>query len=138
MTDLVRYCYECGSIGEVPAGARDCCPDGNHATRIHPEIAAQAHAGFLHQLEADPNAYWLTRAHMLCTDAGVPQGEIWTRIEALRIAFERQQEQVNALLNHCDEPECATCSTIICPHEEPMHFHHDGCPACAEREGGLF
>lgn len=43
----VRYCRECGSIGEVPEGKRDCCPDGNHAVYLHPDIAEQARAGFL-------------------------------------------------------------------------------------------
>jgi hypothetical protein len=40
--------------------------------------------------------------------------------------------QVNALLNHCPDAECDTCATIICPHKDRMHFHHDGCPSCAQ------
>jgi hypothetical protein len=45
----------------------------------------------------------------------------------------RLSEIADALLNHCekDNGECMTCSTIVCPHKEPLHFHHDGCPACA-------
>ncbi len=42
----VRYCRECSYIGEVPAGVRDCCPDGNHALYVHPDIADQAARGF--------------------------------------------------------------------------------------------
>lgn len=44
----------------------------------------------------------------------------------------RLSEIADALLNHCikDNGECMTCSTIVCPHKEPLHFHHDGCPAC--------
>jgi len=34
--------------------------------------------------EADPNAPWLTKAHMLCTDHGVPQGNIEWRLDVLR------------------------------------------------------
>lgn len=37
----------------------------------------------------------------------------------------------NGLLNHCGDPECFTCGELVCPHGEPMHFHHDGCPVCA-------
>ena len=44
------------------------------------------------------------------------------------------EERVDKLLNHCDDPECWDCGKIICPHECEMHFHHDGCPACAEHE----
>jgi hypothetical protein len=36
----------------------------------------------------------------------------------------------------CADPECVVCGMIACPDHEPMHFHHDGCPACAFREGG--
>lgn len=32
----------------------------------------------------------------------------------------------------CKDAECWYCGLLICPHGEPMHFHHDGCPACAE------
>jgi hypothetical protein len=42
------------------------------------------------------------------------------------------EERVDKLLAHCDDPECWTCGKIICPHECEMHFHHDGCPACAQ------
>lgn len=32
----------------------------------------------------------------------------------------------------CDDAaECDTCGEILCPYNEPLHFHHDGCPACA-------
>lgn len=32
--------------------------------------------------------------------------------------------------NDCPVSECMTCSLRYCPHGEPLHFHHDGCPAC--------
>lgn len=44
--NLIRYCFECGHIGEVPPGARDCCPDGNHAVMVPQELAEQAQLGF--------------------------------------------------------------------------------------------
>jgi hypothetical protein len=41
--------------------------------------------------DADPNAPWLTKAHMLCTDHGVPQGNIEWRLEVLRGVFKNPQ-----------------------------------------------
>ena len=38
------------------------------------------------------------------------------------------------LINSCPlhGGECMTCSVICCPHKEPLHFHHDGCPCCCD------
>lgn len=49
-------------------------------------------------------------------------------------AIERMQTMVDALLNHCDKEggECSVCGTIVCPHKDSMHFHHDGCPSCSQ------
>lgn len=30
------------------------------------------------------------------------------------------------------DPECLACGARDCPHGEPFHWHHDGCPACIE------
>lgn len=30
----------------------------------------------------------------------------------------------------CAEEDCFGCSAAECPHGEPLHRHHDGCPAC--------
>lgn len=30
----------------------------------------------------------------------------------------------------CVEAECTACGYLRCPHTEPLHFHHDGCPSC--------
>jgi hypothetical protein len=35
----------------------------------------------------------------------------------------------------CDEEYCAGCAMAECPHREPLHRHHDGCPACFYSEG---
>lgn len=37
-------------------------------------------------------------------------------------------------LNKCDDSECILCGIAHCPHAEPLHFHHDGCPACYRDE----
>lgn len=30
----------------------------------------------------------------------------------------------------CTDEYCAGCAMQECPHGEPLHRHHDGCPAC--------
>ncbi len=30
--------------------------------------------------------------------------------------------------------ECSICSVLDCPQAEPLHYHHDGCPACTQGE----
>ena len=50
---LVRYCHECGSVGNPRLGTINCCPDGGHATHVHPEVADQARLGFLHLIEQE-------------------------------------------------------------------------------------
>ena len=47
MTDKqkIRYCSECGHIGNVPDGKKSCCPTSK-ASRVSLDIAAQAYAGF--------------------------------------------------------------------------------------------
>jgi hypothetical protein len=32
----------------------------------------------------------------------------------------------------CIAEECYACAMVRCPHHEPLHFHHDGCPACTD------
>lgn len=60
--------------------------------------------------------------------------------QQLQQAVAREREKWTAiadrLLAHCGEGECPTCSEIICPHGDTMHFHHDGCPTC-EQEAAL-
>lgn len=53
-------------------------------------------------------------------------------LEDARDAIELRGTQLDALLAHCGKEggECSGCAKIICPFEEELHFHHDGCPAC--------
>ena len=30
----------------------------------------------------------------------------------------------------CNDIECQWCAMWYCPYSEPLHNHHDGCPAC--------
>lgn len=32
--------------------------------------------------------------------------------------------------DQCPDQECMVCGVRDCPHGEPLHYHHDGCPAC--------
>lgn len=54
-------------------------------------------------------------------------------------ALVKYSQVVDSLLNHCGVGECEECSKIVCPYNEPLHFHHDGCPACCNPdESGCF
>lgn len=33
-------------------------------------------------------------------------------------------------IDKCKMTDCVVCAVIECPHNEPFHFHHDGCPTC--------
>jgi len=53
----------------------------------------------------------------------------------LKAEVERLHKALDHMMTHCADAECTTCSEIVCPHGEPFHFHHDGCPACAVANG---
>lgn len=42
------------------------------------------------------------------------------------------QDRTNALLNRCGDEWCRQCDDVFCIHGSGMHFHHDGCPSCAQ------
>lgn len=48
--------------------------------------------------------------------------------------YKEAMVKLDLLLAHCPDAECSTCAAIICPHADQMHFHHDGCPSCAQEE----
>lgn len=48
------------------------------------------------------------------------------------VEFGIHEDKKHFVLAICDNAECLTCGAALCPHYEPMHLHHDGCPACAE------
>lgn len=39
---------------------------------------------------------------------------------------ESKNKDVNGF---CDEENCFSCASRECEHGEPLHRHHDGCPA---------
>lgn len=69
------------------------------ADETHPKLCGLARGSLLKAHDAwhviaaqwadrDPNARWLTLAHNLCADAGVPSGHIADRLEGLRAVLE--------------------------------------------------
>jgi hypothetical protein len=45
-------------------------------------------------------------------------------------------EAADKFVNECplEHGECSMCGILCCPHSDPFHFHHDGCPSCSEDE----
>jgi hypothetical protein len=38
----------------------------------------------------------------------------------------------------CPIAECMLCAVRDCPGNEPLHYHHDGCPYCESEGDGSF
>lgn len=53
------------------------------------------------------------------------------RAESADARVKELEAQVQQNLEHCHDSECSCCALIICPHKDPLHFHHDGCPSCS-------
>lgn len=53
--------------------------------------------------------------------------------ERTQANWQLEQLMVDYMLVACPDAECSSCAEIVCPHADIMHFHHDGCPSCAER-----
>ena len=51
-----------------------------------------------------------------------------------RSAMRDWQKTLESRMAQCPDPECPICSAAACPYGCDMHFHHDGCPECAQRE----
>lgn len=55
---------------------------------------------------------------------------------AVRLAFKHKDDEwFDKIVYHpeakdCAIDECWICAIRDCPHHEPLHYHHDGCPAC--------
>jgi len=44
------------------------------------------------------------------------------------------EKLLDTLLAQCDDMECSECGRIICPFDDLLHFHHDGCPSCSSHD----
>ena len=64
---------------------------------------------------------------------GIPLVEV-ERIDDERLVVERAAlaptHRCTGVAETCPVDECEACSVRDCPHGEPLHYHHDGCPAC--------
>lgn len=45
-------------------------------------------------------------------------------------AVENDKKDCTGVAESCPVDECTACSVRECPHRDPLHFHHDGCPSC--------
>lgn len=41
-----------------------------------------------------------------------------------------EPDHVDGRPEDCPAGECMICAVTVCPQKEPLHYHHDGCPAC--------
>ncbi len=91
-------------------------------------------ASFEYQTPADPPGLQVALEDQWCKAKDVAELEKLLATYVGTIAELRRDrltpKQADALLAHCPVGECAICSQIICPHQDSMHFHHDGCPSC--------
>lgn len=55
---LVRYCLECGCVGEVPKTALACCPDYSRAVYVSAELAEQARSGLKLTIQRYQESRW--------------------------------------------------------------------------------
>lgn len=56
--------------------------------------------------------------------------ELTATVAVMVGALKKYSEITDQLLNHCPICECEECAKIVCPFNEPLHLHHDGCPSC--------
>lgn len=43
-------------------------------------------------------------------------------------------EKCTGVAKTCPVDECSVCAVRECPHQDELHFHHDGCPSCFVEE----
>lgn len=59
-----------------------------------------------------------------------PLSLVWAQASGDRIALEHADGCDTTPDSGCVK-ECLACGWRDCPHDEPLHYHHDGCPVCA-------
>jgi hypothetical protein len=64
----------------------------------------------------------------LMKEAWEAQEQYWQK------KYQELEGKVDSLLGHCEKEngECSGCARIICPYNDELHFHHDGCPSCEQ------
>lgn len=88
------------------------------------------------------NIWLCCRAHRAkkemvhATLKATPRSERAEVLERLGLNLEDYQEWLEPKVvcsgddTTCKVEECEDCGRRECPHREPLHYHHDGCPAC--------
>lgn len=70
----------------------------------------------------------MKETHMLVTDDDIDV-DFAMRLAALPGGRKTLLDLHSQRLDICQDPECLICGVACCVHREPLHFHHDGCPA---------
>lgn len=52
----------------------------------------------------------------------------------LGLPYGAQPDPDHPPTDQCPDPECWQCALRDCPHRDPLHYHHDGCPSCYQEE----
>jgi hypothetical protein len=88
----------------------------------------------------------LTSCESRLAEAEQERDQAWNDAERLRGVIEgwhhtvKQYVSLDEMLDCCRDDECTICGILACPERDPLHFHHDGCPACSQQllnsEGG--
>lgn len=60
--------------------------------------------------------------------------DLWGEVKRLREALDVIRDHTNHGNRDdgsCEEDggECVICSVLDCPFNDPLHYHHDGCPS---------
>ena len=55
-----------------------------------------------------------------------------TRLQDIAYFHWGHTKEPNGCVN--EDQECLICGVLCCPAGEPLHFHHDGCPACTQHD----
>lgn len=58
------------------------------------------------------------------------QNEAIRRLEKILGRKPMHADECTGDAETCRIDECMICGVRDCPHMEPLHYHHDGCPAC--------
>lgn len=95
-----RYCPECGHVGKVGAGHRDCCPDGSAAFMVPEKYAQELRAGFKLML-VPPGAKDVQR---IARDEGINHG-VCIALQVMASAGDADSTQWNELLDAAGRSE---------------------------------
>lgn len=110
-------------------------PPGVYSSEEHEKSINDA-IGWAHRLLGNPNELkpelrrWINLGET-CVDGIERVSKEYDALrETTREELKSSFREAHGSLEECEDPECMICGIIECPHDEPLHFHHDGCPDC--------